>query len=152
MSTTTSAAEDMATVDMDEVFDEIGQFGRYQKKVFVWYTVYQMLASYFMMVVTFAGRTPQWHCGRDGDYTGSTTDEMNCRLYEAGECTPKYSAEFTSIVSEVGALCMYSHKLSLCRLLYVVGSHMQSLITTKLDAKCSVSWVSHWFLGIWLDS
>ena len=92
-----------AAMDMDEVFDKIGQFGRYQKRVFVWYAVYQMAASYFMMVVTFAGRIPQWDCARDNT-VGPTTDDTRCRLFEAGECAPKYSTEFTSIVSEVSIL------------------------------------------------
>ena len=92
----------IATMDMDEVFDKIGQFGRYQKRVFVWYAVYQLVASYFMMVITFAGRTPQWDCVRDD--TVPTSDETSCRLFEAGKCVPKYSTEFTSIVSEVSVL------------------------------------------------
>ena len=92
-------------MDMDEVFDVIGQFGRYQKRVFIWYGMYQMAAAYFTMAVTFAGRTPQWHCVRgNDDNTGATIDDTGCRLFEAGECAPKYSTEFTSIVSEVSVL------------------------------------------------
>lgn len=93
--------------EMDDAFKLIGSYGRYQKRLILWYSVYQMVSGYYMLAFTFAGRTPPWQCSTQTASTSSvvtadtTAAPDACSLFEEGECVPVYSKKFTSIVSEV---------------------------------------------------
>ena len=85
-------------MEMEETFREVGGFGPLQKKLLVWYNVKCLLDGFYVLQVTFVGRTPVWECFDTGDNSNGMS---TCHLFEAGKCKPVYSHDFTSIASEV---------------------------------------------------
>ena len=84
-------------VEMDEAFKKVGEFGRLQKKLLVWFNLFQLVAAFNMLMITFVGRSPVWNCSK----TAATDGKLMCHMFETGKCKPVYSQNFTSIVSEV---------------------------------------------------
>ena len=87
-------------MDIDEVMKRIGEFGPSQSKTI--YLIYlSQLISHGLHVLyfSFISADPGWSCvGKNG--------KDSCEMFENGECTPEYSTDFTSIVTEVGYCSM----------------------------------------------
>ena len=81
-------------MDIDNVFAKIGDFGSSQKKIFYILCLCQIYLGFQMLIITFIGPESQWTCG-------GKNQVLRCPAFEKGECTPEYSDDFTSIVSEV---------------------------------------------------
>jgi len=84
-------------MEIDEVLEEIGGFGRFQAKVVFLLNLGHIACGLVAMCITFVGAPPEWSCEERSDIV----DDDQCERLEEGTCTPKYSQEFTSIVSEV---------------------------------------------------
>lgn len=46
----------------DEVIDSLGAFGLYQRKVFVFVSIFEFMPAWAMLLPVFIGRTPDWWC------------------------------------------------------------------------------------------
>ena len=100
---------DCTRMDIETVLARIGGFGRAQKKIFYSVSFLQSLCAVHLLSLPFIGTDPGWSC-RAKTAQGTwepVADSEKCSNYERGECTPEYSKEFTSIVSEVRATPTY---------------------------------------------
>jgi hypothetical protein len=82
-------------MEVDEVIERIGGFGAAQKKVVCLVNLAQLATAFHALSYTFLAEAPSWHCPE-------VQQKNSCAIVGARSCAPKYSADFTSIVSEVG--------------------------------------------------
>ena len=75
-----------AGLDYDEVLDYIGQFGPFQRKIFLWLSLVSAAAGLAVVVFAFTGFEPKYRCrvaqcGEEPDSKYFTTDlEGNVKL------------------------------------------------------------------------
>ena len=87
----------------------IGELGPIQLKLFVLIGLAHIWSGLCVLSLTYVGTDPGWECkavadpvDRVGAAVENLTDRIaKCTYYEQGECIPKYSKEYTSIVTEV---------------------------------------------------
>ena len=85
-------------MDIDDVFTEIGVYGRSQKKVVYILGSSHAFLCFNILILTFIGAEPDWSCAGPASGGPSLRD---CVAYEKGECSATFSDESSSIVSEV---------------------------------------------------
>ena len=85
-------------MEVDTVIERIGGFGRGQKKIVYLANLAHLLASFHALSYTFITDDPGWTC------PPFKHPERVCALVKNGTCTPQYSDDFTSIVTEVGVV------------------------------------------------
>lgn len=90
-------------MDVDDAIKAVGGFGRAQKKVFYLTGLYQVALACHMLILSFVGEDPGWSCQASAERGAAPVTEATekCHRYESGNCSPEYSPEFTSIVTEV---------------------------------------------------
>ncbi len=108
--------ESITEVTIDEVWEEIGEFGPSQRKIIILLHLCSLYSALAIFSVSFTGTEPSWSCysyniadnhtagtGESGNVTerAFVDPTLRCHLYDRGECSPEYSKEFTSIVTEV---------------------------------------------------
>jgi len=89
--------------DVDEVFERIGGFGKYQRRAYFLMSSAQFAVGLHTLILTFIGAplSISWSCGE------STTLEGKCVSYGKQDCQPKYIPTGTSIVDEVSVRNSY---------------------------------------------
>ena len=102
--------------DVDDVLVEVGQWGRYQKKLFLYFNCQHVLLGIILLSIIFIGVEPSWKCGMEPvtvKDTGSpqsrslldTNDNDKCVMYEKQSCAVEVDQPrdqpFTNIVAEV---------------------------------------------------
>lgn len=85
-------------MDINEVFDKIGGFGWAQMKIVYPVNMAHFVVACHVLLYSFVGEDPGWSCPQSGD---EITSSDSCALVSDGTCTPKFSEDFTSIVTEV---------------------------------------------------
>jgi len=96
-------------MDVDEVFDKIGDLGTAQKKiVFPLNILVNTFSAFSILIVSFIGLDPDWSCTEKAGSTiknprllFGSIDPKACELYEEGQCDPVFDDKFTSIVTSV---------------------------------------------------
>lgn len=91
---------------MDEIFQQIGDLGPSQRRVLFLVCLVDTYAALHTLNIAFIGTDPGWRCLREASEDDAKGyDEVDaaskCLHYEHGECTPVYSEEYTSLVTEV---------------------------------------------------
>lgn len=91
---------------MDEIFQQIGDLGPSQRRVLFLVCLVDTYAALHTLNIAFIGTDPGWRCLREtSEDDAKGYDEVDpaskCLHYERGECTPVYSEEYTSLVTEV---------------------------------------------------
>lgn len=93
-------------MDVDAVFEEIGEFGPAQKRIF--YTanfLFHWFVAFQTLIIAFIGKDPDWSCidtmTKQPHLLLGSSDPSACELVESGKCTPDFNKNFTSIVTEV---------------------------------------------------
>jgi hypothetical protein len=81
-------------MDIDEVFRQIGELGRHQKKIFLSVSLLNMYISFHMLNTVFVGAKPAFSCLTAEGTVVVDTCNLECKTFE-------YSHEFTSIATEV---------------------------------------------------
>ena len=98
-------------MDIDEVLQRIGGLGLVQKKIFFFVSAPHVWNAFHVLALAYIGTDPGWKCsapktqhsGHVGVAVESPSDpDAKCAYYEQGECSPEFSKEYTSIVTEVG--------------------------------------------------
>ena len=85
-------------MDVDEVLEKIGDFGPSQRKIYYFISLTHLWMAITSLLHSFIGADPGWSCAGNK----VVTDPSNrCQYYEQGTCTPDYSTDFTSIVTQV---------------------------------------------------
>ena len=87
-------------MDIDEVFDKIGHFGPYQRKLCLSIGCLQFLFAFHMIHMVFIGAEPNFYCAVGGVklIRGCPASNETC------EKATFTGSNFTSIVSEVGTV------------------------------------------------
>ena len=90
-------------MDVDEVLEKIGDFGPSQRRIYYLICLTHLWIPTVILLPSFTGVDPGWSCVVDeSNQLQAVTDiHSRCRYYEQGSCTPDYSTEFTSIVTQV---------------------------------------------------
>ena len=83
-------------MDIEDVFAKIGGYGSSQKKILYILSSCHAYLCFVILILTFIGTEPPWSCSG-----GQSQAQGDCVSFERGECSPVYSLEFSSIVSEV---------------------------------------------------
>jgi OCT family organic cation transporter-like MFS transporter 4/5 len=100
-------------MDFEEVIDQLGSFGYWQRVVFFIISVADIFGAFSMLVMMFTGATPKWTCNAyvsnnvtiTAEHLPNTTDLMTCSVNDSFACTNfTFHDDFTSIVSEVGRM------------------------------------------------
>ena len=77
------------------MLEKIGGCGRAQIKIVFLVQSVHYFVLFHVLSPIFIGVEPKWTCG------SSEEDQDACLRFRQGKCAPKYSNDFTSIVSEV---------------------------------------------------
>ena len=89
-------------MDIDDVFTEIGVYGWSQKVVIYILGSSHTFLCFYILILTFIGTEPDWSCeAPSGGTSQGGVRDRDCVAYDKGECSPVYSDESSSIVSEV---------------------------------------------------
>ena len=88
-------------MDIDEVLEKIGDFGPSQRKIYYLLSLTYLWGATIVLLPSFIGLDPGWRCVVDKSNQLQADIRSRCRFYEQGSCTPDYSTEFTSIVTQV---------------------------------------------------
>ncbi len=57
-------------MNFDQILSAIGGFGKYQKILYIWICLPQILLAFHMMVSIFTGATPPHHCRENSSSEG----------------------------------------------------------------------------------
>ena len=82
-------------MEFDNVLRIIGEFGSYQKRLYILVNLAIIPAAFQMLMNVFIGREPQWSC------SSSSGSNRTCPLGERSCGTIRFASTFSSIVSEV---------------------------------------------------
>jgi len=94
----------MKECDVDDVLIEVGQWGRYQRKLFVYFNIQHVLQGLVAISIIFVGVEPSWSCGvtvQDNSQSKLLLDNDKCAMYEKQSCVVEVDQPFSSIVAEV---------------------------------------------------
>ncbi len=86
-------------MEIDEVFNKIGEFGRSQKKIFFLMNIANVLAAFHVLIFTFIAEEPVWVCAKSED--ASQPIRTACEMIARGECVPDYLTDYYSIIEQV---------------------------------------------------
>lgn len=88
-------------MDISEILEKIGGFGHSQMRIIYPLNAVHIYCGLLVMLYVYIGEDPGWTCPQqpDGQDTSSAVDA--CARVSDGSCTPQFSKEFTSIVTEV---------------------------------------------------
>ena len=100
--------------DIDDVLIEAGQFGRYQKRLFIYFNIQHIILALVALSIVFAGAEPPWKCLAAKDVVirsigfevekknaASNSEKDRCMRYEEQSCSVEVDKPDTSIVAEV---------------------------------------------------
>ena len=96
-------------MDVDEVFEKIGEFGTAQKKIIFLSNLFAHgFLGFQTLLIGFIGRDPGWSCIEPQEDTlrvlFGPEDPLACEMVEKGACAgPNFKYDSTSIVAEVRA-------------------------------------------------
>lgn len=99
-----------ADMDIESALVRIGGFGPAQKKIFYSVALVQSVCAVHLLSMPFIGADPGWSCHVQTEEGSKELAEESekCLSYEQDGCTPVYSKEFTSIVTEVSIIPLYT--------------------------------------------
>lgn len=96
------------TMDIEDALKRAGYFGILQKRAVFLVAIFQLILSINILVITFAGMTPNWHCYEESkpNHLLNLTYDERCHIYDSntGNCTPVYDVGFYSVTKEVGVV------------------------------------------------
>jgi len=105
---------DLGRHDVDDLLLKVGQFGRFQIILFVYFTIQHVIIALIVMSIVFVGAQPNWWCiVNDSDilrdpkhapYIGEDAVVANykkCLMYEQQSCIIEVEQPSSSIVVEV---------------------------------------------------
>lgn len=76
-------------MNFDQILSAIDGFGRYQKILYIWICLPQILLAFHMMVSIFTGATPPFHCKESSTLGENQTDAPSGNLSDS----PCFSSE-----------------------------------------------------------
>ena len=98
-------------MDINEALQRIGDLGLVQKKILFLTGLPHIWGTFHVLALIYIGTDPGWKCtasietrnsGHNRAVESLSDPDVKCAYYEQGECSPEFSKEYTSIVTEVG--------------------------------------------------
>ena len=105
-----SSDQDCVEIGFDDAFQKAGLFGLFQIRLFVLVLLYQPVAVFHILAITFIGLVPEWTCSEfnisASEVNSTGIEDDMCLLYEKEDitCTPDYKDRFYSLTQEVDML------------------------------------------------
>ncbi|XP_065918286.1 solute carrier family 22 member 15-like isoform X2 [Dysidea avara] len=120
--------------DVDDLLLEVGQFGRFQIKLFVYFTIQHVLIALIVMSIVFVGAPPNWWCIvndsdilRDPKHAPYISEDAvivnykKCLMYEQQSCIVEVEQTSASIVVEWDLYCSNFYKVGLSQSFCLLG-------------------------------
>ncbi|XP_068751499.1 solute carrier family 22 member 15-like [Montipora capricornis] len=136
-------------MDFDGALGQIGEFGWYQRKIFVLISLAAVPCYYQMLLLVFVAATPKWTCPEDSK-ANSIPCKDNC-------CTPRgvicdrasFTTNFTSIATEWNLVCGEAYKNELAQSIFMAGTLIGAPLMGSLADKHGRRkiWVISYFLS-----
>ena len=100
--------------DIDDVLSEVGQFGRYQKRLYAYFNIQHIIIALVALSIVFVGAEPPWKCSPTKDVVirsigfneiehedSASSQRDRCARYEKQSCSLEVDRPDTTIVAEV---------------------------------------------------
>ncbi|KAL3881652.1 hypothetical protein ACJMK2_028064 [Sinanodonta woodiana] len=92
--------------DFNHLLREIGDFGRFQIFLILFISIVNIVPTWSMLVMMFAGATPGWTCAENATISANDTVSLSCSNSEILNCTGlKFEDDMRTIVSEWNLIC-----------------------------------------------
>lgn len=123
-------------MDFDNILKDIGQFGRYQKKIYLLLNLMSLFQCCQMLSLVFVADIPQWQCSKEEQ---SLLDQRrNSQGYpcykNASVCQNIiFSGEFTSIATEWNLVCDQEYKANFAQSVMMSGCLIGVLISGRIS-------------------
>ena len=111
-------------MDFDGVLKQVGEFGRYQRKLFILISLAALPCYYQMLVLVFTAATPKWRCPEENKVGLKHCKSLeNCCSLEGSICDgASFTTNFTSIATEWNLLCGQTYKNELTQSIFMAGT------------------------------
>lgn len=86
-------------MDIDSELDKISASGTAQMRIVYLLNSALFFPAFHALIISFVGEDPGWSCPGPR----AQGEAERCLMVSDGSCTPQYSKDFTSIVTEVEA-------------------------------------------------
>ena len=100
--------------DIDDVLHEVGQLGRYQKRLYIYFNIQHIVIALVALSIVFVGAEPPWKCSTAKDVVirsigfndiehekAAVSEEDRCARYEQRICSVEVDQPDATIVAEV---------------------------------------------------
>eukprot|EP00118_Oscarella_pearsei_P011341 m.75698 g.75698 ORF g.75698 m.75698 type:complete len:490 (+) comp35949_c0_seq1:2053-3522(+) len=112
-------------MSLDDFYQEIGDFGRYQKLVLFLTFACCWISGAITLFGFFAEMQPKsWTCAG----AAALNDEQKCKMWEDGGCRIEYELERDTIVNEWNIICSDKWKSGLPTSIYFIGVAIGSFL------------------------
>ena len=124
-------------VDFDSALQHIGEFGRYQKKIYLLVNLISVPFSATMLIIVFVGAVPEWKCpSPSAPLSHCNSSHPGCCDKHGSLCNGgEYTSKFTSIATEWNLVCDSRYKTELTQSIFVAGHMFGGLIFGVLADK-----------------
>ena len=140
-------------MDFDGALGQIGEFGWYQRKIFVLISLAAVPCYYQMLLLVFVAATPKWTCPEE-----SKANLIPCKSMTTDNCcTPRgvicdgasFTTNFTSIATEWNLVCGEAYKNELAQSIFMAGTLIGAPLMGALADKHGRRkiWVVSYFLS-----
>ena len=138
-------------MDVDGALKQVGEFGRYQRKLFILISLSALPCNYQMLVLVFTTATPKWTCLEENmaDLKHCKSLE-NCCALDGTICDKaSFTTNFTSIATEWNLLCGQTYKNELTQSIFMAGTLIGAPLIGGLADKHGRrrSWLFSYFLA-----
>lgn len=111
-------------MDFDGALQQVGEFGRYQRKLFFLIAISAFPCSFQMLVLVFTAATPKWICPEDLNVNIKHCKSLEgCCDLDGSVCQgASFITNFTSIATEWSLLCGQTYKNELAQSIFMAGT------------------------------
>jgi len=111
-------------MDFDSALKQVGEFGRYQRKLFILISLSALPSYYQMLVLVFTAATPKWTCPEENKANLKHCKSLeSCCAVDGSICDgASFTTNFTSIATEWNLLCGQTYKNELTQSIFMAGT------------------------------
>lgn len=123
-------------MDFDNVLRGIGQFGRYQRKMYLLLNLISLFQCCQVLLLVFVADKPQWRCSKEEQ--SLLDQEKNSQGHpcykNASVCeNMMFNGEFTSVVTEWNLVCDQEYKANIAQSITMAGCLIGVLISGRMS-------------------
>ena len=111
-------------MDFDSALKQVGEFGRYQRKLFILISLSALPSYYQMLVLVFTAATPKWTCPEENKANLKHCKSLeSCCAVDGSICDgASFTTNFTSIATEWNLVCGQTYKNELTQSIFMAGT------------------------------